>query len=106
MKNNYHFLFFIILVFLFIVFRQYRQKRKANVLLASQNEQILQQKEEIEAQRDLVTKQKDKIEEIQKKTRTLVFVTCEISNSENIVATASGVWKILKIKTSNLGPGG
>ncbi len=32
---------------------------------------------------------------IQKKTRTLVFVTCEINNSENIVATASGVWKIL-----------
>ena len=32
---------------------------------------------------------------IQKKTRTLVFVTCKISNSENIVATASGVWKIL-----------
>ena len=32
---------------------------------------------------------------IQKKTRTLVFVTCEISNSENIVATASGIWKIL-----------
>ena len=32
---------------------------------------------------------------IQKKTRTLVFVTCEISNSKNIVATASGVWKIL-----------
>ena len=32
---------------------------------------------------------------IQKKTRTLVFVTCEISNSKNIIATASGVWKIL-----------
>ena len=32
---------------------------------------------------------------IQKKTRTLVFATCEISNSENIVAAASGVWKIL-----------
>ena len=32
---------------------------------------------------------------IQKKTRTLVFITCEISNSENIIATASGVWKIL-----------
>ena len=32
---------------------------------------------------------------IQKKTRTLVFVTCEISNSKNIVANASGVWKIL-----------
>ena len=32
---------------------------------------------------------------IQKKTRTLVFATCEISSSENIVTTASGVWKIL-----------
>ena len=33
---------------------------------------------------------------IQKKTKTLVFITCEIINSENVVATASGVWKILK----------
>ena len=33
---------------------------------------------------------------IQKKTKTLVFVTCEISNEKNIVATSSGVWKILK----------
>ena len=32
---------------------------------------------------------------IQKKTRTLIFSTCEISNPENIVATASGIWKIL-----------
>ena len=32
----------------------------------------------------------------QKKTKTLVFVTCEISNEQNIVATSSGVWKILK----------
>lgn len=33
---------------------------------------------------------------IQKKTNTLVFISCEISNSENIVANVSGVWKILK----------
>ena len=33
---------------------------------------------------------------IQRKTNTLVFITSEIKNSENIVATASGVWKILK----------
>ena len=32
---------------------------------------------------------------IQKKTRSLVFVTCEIFNSESLVITASGVWKIL-----------
>ena len=32
---------------------------------------------------------------IQKKTKSLVFITCEIFNSESIVLTASGVWKIL-----------
>ena len=33
---------------------------------------------------------------VQKKTKTLVFLTCEIVNSEGIVAVTSGVWKILK----------
>jgi Thioesterase superfamily. len=33
----------------------------------------------------------------QKKTKTLVFLTCEIINAEGIVAVTSGVWKILKI---------
>ena len=33
---------------------------------------------------------------VQKKTRTLVFLTCEIVNSAGIVAVTSGVWKILK----------
>jgi len=32
---------------------------------------------------------------IQKKTNSLVFITCEIFNSDNVVVTASGVWKIL-----------
>ena len=32
---------------------------------------------------------------IQKKTKSLVFITCEIFNSESTVVTASGVWKIL-----------
>tara|TARA_B000000441_G_C21594650_1_gene262114 strand:+ start:91 stop:492 length:402 start_codon:yes stop_codon:yes gene_type:complete len=34
---------------------------------------------------------------VQKKTKTLVFLTCEIINTEGIVAVTSGVWKILKI---------
>ena len=34
---------------------------------------------------------------VQKKTNTLVFLTCEIINAEGIVAVTSGVWKILKI---------
>ena len=32
---------------------------------------------------------------IQKKTKSLVFVTCEIFNSDSVVLTASGIWKIL-----------
>ena len=30
-----------------------------------------------------------------KKTKTLVFISCEIFGAEKIVATASGTWKIL-----------
>ena len=41
---------------------------------------------------------------IQKKTKSMVFLTCELSSSNKIVATASGVWKILKL--SGAGPGG
>jgi|TARA_B110000914_G_C15156034_1_gene306121 uncharacterized protein (TIGR00369 family) len=32
---------------------------------------------------------------ILKKTNTLVFISCEINSSEKIIATSSGVWKIL-----------
>ena len=32
---------------------------------------------------------------IQKKTKTLIFITCEINNSNGIVASANGTWKIL-----------
>ena len=32
---------------------------------------------------------------IQKKTKSLIFITCEILCSESTVVTASGVWKIL-----------
>ena len=43
---------------------------------------------------------------ILKKTNTLVFLTCELRCNSKIITSASGVWKILKIKTTNLGPGG
>ena len=33
---------------------------------------------------------------ILKKTKTLVFISCEISNSSDIVASANGTWIILK----------
>ena len=41
---------------------------------------------------------------IQKKTKSMVFLTCELTVENKIVATASGVWKILKL--SGAGPGG
>ena len=44
------------------------------------------------------------ITKIQKKTKSMVFLTCELKTSDKIVATASGVWKILKLKGA--GPGG
>ena len=33
--------------------------------------------------------------EILKKTKTLVFISCKISNDKEIVVSASGTWKIL-----------
>ena len=33
---------------------------------------------------------------VQKKTKSLVFLTCELRADNKIVATASGVWKIIK----------
>ena len=43
---------------------------------------------------------------ILKRTNTLVFLFCELRCDDKIITTASGVWKILKVKLSNLGPGG
>ena len=46
------------------------------------------------------------ITKILKKTKTLVFLFCELKCNDKIITSASGVWKILKIKPSDLGPGG
>ena len=43
---------------------------------------------------------------IQKKTKSMVFLTCKITAEDKIVATASGIWKILNKKLSGAGPGG
>ena len=43
---------------------------------------------------------------ILKKTNTLIFLFCELRCNDKIITSASGVWKILKIKPSDLGPGG
>ena len=43
---------------------------------------------------------------ILKKTSTLIFLFCELRCNDKIITSASGIWKILKIKPSDLGPGG
>ena len=43
---------------------------------------------------------------IQKKTKSMIFLTCELKAEEKIVATASGIWKILNKKSSGVGSGG
>jgi len=41
---------------------------------------------------------------IQKKTKSMVFLTCELKTENKIAATASGVWK--KLKLTEAGSGG
>ncbi|MDC3040133.1 PaaI family thioesterase [Candidatus Pelagibacter sp.] len=43
---------------------------------------------------------------ILKKTKSLIFLFCQLFCDEKIIASASGIWKILKAKPSNLGPSG
>ena len=46
------------------------------------------------------------ITKIKKKTKSLVFLTCELTAEKKIVASASGIWKILRKNLSGAGPGG
>jgi acyl-coenzyme A thioesterase PaaI-like protein len=43
---------------------------------------------------------------IQKKTKSMVFLTCKLTAEDKIVAIASGIWKILNKKLPGTGPGG
>ena len=42
---------------------------------------------------------------ILKKTKSMVFLICHLKSKDKMIASASGIWKILKIKPSSLGPG-
>ena len=43
---------------------------------------------------------------ILKRTKSMVFLICHLQCKNKIIASASGIWKILKIKPSELGLGG
>jgi len=77
-RNMFIVAFGLMLILAGFVFRSYRQKQKANILLAEQkeqiteaneelnqqNEEIIAQRDEIEQQRNTVVQQKERIEEI------------------------------------------
>ena len=55
------------------------------------------------------TKNGDEIKgftKIQKITKSMIFLICYLESNSKIVASASGVWKILNKKISSFGPGG
>ena len=56
-----------------------------------------------------ISKENDEIigtTKILKKTNNLIFLFCELKCNNKIITSASGIWKILKIKASSFGPGG
>lgn len=80
-------LYFIVVGLIFIggllilVFYSFMQKRKANALLVSRNEEIMQQKEEIEVQRNQVMSQKNIIEEQQHNILDSIHYACRIQEA-------------------------
>ncbi|MFH2094309.1 MAG: SpoIIE family protein phosphatase, partial [Bacteroidota bacterium] len=55
--------FALVIILTLVMVYSFQQKRKANLLLAQRNEEIMQQKEEIETQRDEIEAQRDALEE-------------------------------------------
>jgi len=53
--------FLFMIVFAFVIFKSYQRKKRTNIILTQQKNEIEEQRNEIEAQRDFVTEQRDKI---------------------------------------------
>ena len=83
--------FILIIVFSVLLFRQFNEKKKANIILAQQkteilekNEELQQQKEEIQAQAELVELQNHELEKL----------SIVASKTDNAVIIADGTGKI------------
>jgi len=61
-RNMFIVAFVLSLILAFFVFRSYKQKKKANTLLAKQKEEILEKNEELNQQNEEITAQRDEIE--------------------------------------------
>jgi CheY-like chemotaxis protein len=80
------FILLIVLSSLFFIFKQLREKKKANLMLELSNKQIIEQKIEIESQRDIANQQKKKItDSIQYAQRIQKAVLPPVSAFEKIL---------------------
>lgn len=53
--------FLLMIILAYVIFKSYQRKKKTNIILTQQKNEIEEQRNEIEAQRDFVMKQRDKI---------------------------------------------
>ena len=95
LKYSFFIGFALMLILSFVVYMNYSQKKKANIILTEQkkqieeknevlnqqNEEISAQRDEIESQRDIVTYQKDKIEEIHNQLTSSIYYAKRIQNA-------------------------
>ena len=62
LRNAFIAAFALMIIIAALIFRSYRQKQKANIVLQEKNIYISQQKEEIEAQKDEIEQQKEELQ--------------------------------------------
>jgi len=81
--------FAFMLILAFVIFRSYRQKRKANILLKEQKHQIEEKNEELHQQNEEITAQRDEIEaqrdEITAQRDTVTNQRDEIESQRDLV---------------------
>ncbi|MBU0765634.1 MAG: tetratricopeptide repeat protein, partial [Bacteroidetes bacterium] len=89
--------FTILVVFSFLLLRLFLQKKRANRLLAEQNDKILQKNEEVSAQKEEIESQRDEITA----QRDLVVEQKQVVEQQNLEITSS-ITYALRIQTALL----
>ncbi|HBX53239.1 MAG: hypothetical protein A2275_08325 [Bacteroidetes bacterium RIFOXYA12_FULL_35_11] len=95
--------FVLILIFSIIIYKQYRDKRRANILLAQQKEEISMQRDEIEKQKEIAEHQRDEITEQKREIDDSIRYAKRIQNAvmplaENISKYVSEIFIMFKPK--------
>ena len=89
LRNSFIASFVLILIIALVIYRNFRNKKKANIILSQQKVEIQQQKEEIESQRDELQSSNLKLETLNSELEKLSIVASETDNSV-VIADKSG----------------